>query len=114
MGRSSFGLTEHFTGILININSLFAPLNDQQLFDDSHAWALPDEEENDADGRHHSFDSLEAVPSTSAVARNRNKVRGNYHNTYKCDTSTISGDAIPAAEPLSSVQTTIFSPSLSN
>ncbi|TRY64235.1 hypothetical protein TCAL_03556, partial [Tigriopus californicus] len=34
------------TGLVLNIDSIFHPLNDEELYDDIHYWALPDEEDD--------------------------------------------------------------------
>ncbi len=39
----------HILGIILNVGSLFHPMTDHQLFDDSHFWHMPPADEDSDD-----------------------------------------------------------------
>ncbi len=45
-------------GLILNVNSLFYPLRDHQLFNDEHYWQLPDEELPGDEDKSDEFDDV--------------------------------------------------------
>ena len=64
----------YVVGLILSINSIFDPLHDSELFDDSHFWNMPSsgisEDNKPEDGGNElSFERLEANESTSGINR---------------------------------------------